>query len=67
MCGAKKELGGPNRLHDAHGPMVHSVWLSGGCWDLNRATNRNKTIKMAAVKNIRKMSNSALNMVFGAG
>ena len=41
MCGVKKEIGGPNRPHDAHDA---GSWGAAG--HLKCAINRNKTLKI---------------------
>ena len=43
MCGVKREIGGPNRPHDAHA----GSWGAAG--RLKCAINPNKTLKMHAV------------------
>ena len=47
MCGVKREIGGPNRPHDAHD--------AGSCGAAGRvkcAINPNKTLKMHAVGSV---------------
>ena len=47
MCGVKKEIGGPNRLHDAHDA---GSWGAAG--RLKCAINPNKTLRIHAVGNL---------------
>ena len=48
MCGVKREIGGPNRPHDAHDA---GSWGAAG--RLKCAINPNKTLKMHAVGSVR--------------
>ena len=48
MCGVKREIGGPNRPHDAH-----DAGSRGAAGRLKCAINPNKTLKMHAVGIVR--------------
>ena len=48
MCGVKKEIGSPNRPHDAH-----DAGSLGAAGRLKGAINPNKTLKIHAVGSVR--------------